>query len=458
MPSVALSSDDDGMVAFTVRDSRVNGPNLEVTGDGNRDVVYAVEIRNAVFQTPTPLQRPRHRRNGLTVQRGQDRDGKVYGRNPVVRYLDATNAAIVVRSFDGYGSQGGDGELAAATIDLAQASPKWTFARDLTQDAYRDWEITAAVGPGGIIRTVRDTASPSAPTGFDGIMAQTVSTNGPDIALDRIRVSNPHTPPGTQVTLTAVIRNNGWRAPQLTSPANLRVGEVVNNVFQQQAVIPFNITALPDQTQTLLHTRWMPIASTRMRFIVELIEPETDTSNNVADVMLGVLPPLNLQCADASVGNDLLASLTWQNDDLYEEVVVYRDDRFLSRLPGGRESYVDVTVGAGVHSWSVRGRIGRAESDPGAAVCGLILYVPMDYDHDQDVDDEDLEIFDPCRTGPEIAYNPDNLPPGCTLTPDAAGMIAADLDRDGDVDHDDYGRFQRCYGESGGAVPLSCRG
>jgi hypothetical protein len=71
---------------------------------------------------------------------------------------------------------------------------------------------------------------------------------------------------------------------------------------------------------------------------------------------------------------------------------------------------------------------------------------PADFDGDGHVNQADMTIFDHCFTGPQVLYNPQSLPPGCSLTPDGNGKIPADFDRDGDVDHDDFGSFQRFLG------------
>ncbi len=68
-----------------------------------------------------------------------------------------------------------------------------------------------------------------------------------------------------------------------------------------------------------------------------------------------------------------------------------------------------------------------------------------DLDHDADVDQADMSVFDHCFTGASVPYDPGSLPAGCTAIADATGRIPADLDRDGDVDHADFGLFQRCY-------------
>jgi len=79
--------------------------------------------------------------------------------------------------------------------------------------------------------------------------------------------------------------------------------------------------------------------------------------------------------------------------------------------------------------------------------------VRADFSRDGYVDAEDLEMFEACATGPMVFYDPAALPgplPGCSLTPGGDGRIAADFDRDGDVDQDDFGIFQRCYGTEAG--------
>lgn len=63
--------------------------------------------------------------------------------------------------------------------------------------------------------------------------------------------------------------------------------------------------------------------------------------------------------------------------------------------------------------------------------------IPGDCNGDHQVNDQDYTVYAACETGPGIPYDPANLPAGCT-SPVTGDFIAADFDKDGDVDTDDY--------------------
>jgi predicted outer membrane repeat protein len=82
--------------------------------------------------------------------------------------------------------------------------------------------------------------------------------------------------------------------------------------------------------------------------------------------------------------------------------------------------------------------------------------IPGDLTVDGDVDDDDVALLGDCFTGPAIPYDPQNLPAGCTLTPNGNGKIAADFNLDGDVDQEDFGIVQRCYSGEGNPANPGC--
>lgn len=85
----------------------------------------------------------------------------------------------------------------------------------------------------------------------------------------------------------------------------------------------------------------------------------------------------------------------------------------------------------------------RADDESGEIIDAVLASCPCDLDCDGDADGDDMRILAACGTGPAVPYAPDNLPPGCPLSPDLLGHIAADLDLDMDVDARDFAILQR---------------
>lgn len=79
---------------------------------------------------------------------------------------------------------------------------------------------------------------------------------------------------------------------------------------------------------------------------------------------------------------------------------------------------------------------GSTTSNPAALT--LLPRLAADLDGDCDVDQDDLDLFIACSSGPQISPVP--------------GCESSDLDHDGDVDQSDFGIFQRCFG--GEDIPL----
>ncbi len=115
--------------------------------------------------------------------------------------------------------------------------------------------------------------------------------------------------------------------------------------------------------------------------------------------------------------------------------------------------------GAATGNWNIV--VTKADCDdailPDALTVTLpVPDIPADFNGDGFVDEADFAIFEACFTGPAVPYDPNDLPPGCTLEPDEDGFIAADFDRDGDVDQTDFGIFQRCWSGEGNPADPNC--
>lgn len=79
-----------------------------------------------------------------------------------------------------------------------------------------------------------------------------------------------------------------------------------------------------------------------------------------------------------------------------------------------------------------------------------------DLDRDGDVDPDDFLAFSRCVTGPNALYEPSVSPASCTLAADENGKLDADSDEDGDIDQEDFGILQRCYSGPGKVVDPVC--
>lgn len=79
--------------------------------------------------------------------------------------------------------------------------------------------------------------------------------------------------------------------------------------------------------------------------------------------------------------------------------------------------------------------------------------VTGDLDGDRDVDLDDHALLVGCTGGPDVQYDPDNLPIGCKLSANEDGILSADADRNGRIDLADFGALQRCF-SAGLSEPL----
>lgn len=104
------------------------------------------------------------------------------------------------------------------------------------------------------------------------------------------------------------------------------------------------------------------------------------------------------------------------------------------------------TLDTGVYSaWVL---IEGGADSPQVVTVTMTIQTEGDFDSDGDVDIDDIAIFEACGTGPGVPYDPMALPLGCPLVPDGDDRIAADSDRDGDIDHTDFGALQSLFGKT----------
>ena len=166
-----------------------------------------------------------------------------------------------------------------------------------------------------------------------------------------------------------VIRNRGFSTASAEN-TTLRVGRVAGGVFEEFSSQPLAFDAAPGDLTEFEVRFVLPPETTILRVLVDPIGSETLTDNNEADLLLGVRAPKNLACAETAGGDDqYLVALSWENDDAYDAILVYRNGRLHAELPGDVVSYFDATAGVRSHEYVVRGRIRDSLSDPAGSTC-----------------------------------------------------------------------------------------
>ena len=353
-PSIAITAVDEGIVSFTSRSARESGS----VDAGNHSIVYAMPLQSgalAAFGLPQVIRPARCPEIGLA-----------FAEEPTALSLGGGGFAVATRSLARAGQRmDSDGDLAVAAIDLGVTTPTFTAWRPLTLDGEVDYDTSFAVS-GGTLRTVR--TSTGADGSFDSLVLQDFST-APDLALDAVRVSRAHPRPGTEVDLTIVLRNRGLETAT-NEATTLRIERVLESGVETIDTVPYTFDAVPGERLEVDYRFVVPPETTTIRVSADPIGSEVQNTNNQSEVVIGVLPPSGLTCAETAGGGlEYLVSLSWTNEDTYDSVLVYRNGRLHAELPGGAIGYLDETAGVRRHVYAVRGRIGSATSDPTGAVC-----------------------------------------------------------------------------------------
>jgi len=361
-PAVTMYDSDSAIVAFTSRSLRVLRDGTKViAGEGNKDLVQVLELRNGTWQTPVELQ-----------INSDTRSGRFYGRTPQPVYLNENAVAVVCRNYDGFGRDGGDGELSIALGDLRQPPFHWSKVRDLTDDTLRDWEIAAAlkgspgaavVGP--VIRTVRDSAAGL--TGYDGLLFADIGHFEPDLSV-AIEDFDEYAAPGSSVTLRATIGNEGLYWPMTPETTTIRIGTVdTNGTFQELDAQSFTYGLRPDETAEVVFTLTVPSMRTQLRVAADPLSTELEANelaNNAADAWIGVPAPENFTYTAMQEGSGYRVEFHWNRTGEYERLIFSRDGVPRWVLEGSDLTTSEVPVAPGTYTWSLQAAVGRAYSEP----------------------------------------------------------------------------------------------
>ncbi|MBL8878010.1 MAG: thrombospondin type 3 repeat-containing protein [Phycisphaerales bacterium] len=376
MPAVAIWDSNRVMVGCTARQVKIIDGAPVTAGEGNKDLVFAIERRNGVWQPP--------------VQMRIDpdlRSGKFYGQTPKPVYLDSETIVMLARNFDGWGRNGGDGELSMAIGRVPQESGdiNWSEMRDLTDDAVRDWELAVAAGGPQLIRTVRDRGDGG--PDYDGLVFQDIGLWLPDAAVKSLEYER-YPSAGETVTLNAVLTNAGWKWPLAAEVVTVRIGTLDSEgAFHEFDSAPFTFDLLPDETDVVTFAFEAPGPLTKLRIKIDPITPESagssPTTNNSMDGDIGVAPPTNLLATVIDDATGARVVLQWNNAEKYDELVFQRDAETPRDLPGTTRVAAERNLPPGSYNFSVRGKMGVEPNHAlSTAVVINVLVIGPDADGD----------------------------------------------------------------------------
>lgn len=297
-PALALDAQGQPLVVFLV--PPMIGDEL-TSGLSNRSALWAAYRRAAVWETAAI---------------GPD----VFAETPEVQIHPRNRATIMFRRFSADALEHRDGDLAAATADLAQQPLKWT-SDYLTDDGQTNWKVAYALDAGterNFVVNVKQeplTGAFAVPTAPARRLARTpivqvhsAAANGPAVAnmifedqpdltlrAQDIHFSDSHPRPGDTVTITAAVRNQGLGA--------LAEGALFTVKFYdgapQLGAAPFHQATF---TQPLAFGETTEISADYrvsqggLHDITVIVDAdrqvaESDEDNNTATAVLGQMPP-----------------------------------------------------------------------------------------------------------------------------------------------------------------------
>ncbi len=439
MPSLALSSRDSAVVGF------ISDPNTTVeavrVGLTGGELLAGHITRDGPSFNFTPPPTVNFLRCVTSTDPAVVTSNPYYARWPQVLHLGGNKFGVIARSMSNPRQYDPDGEVGFAVADFALPDATWHVA-NLTDDDQIDAEIGATV-VGDKVRVIRTIGPELITTGVVDVIDFDLL---PDLAIVDAQLSNRFAAPGQLLRVHVATRNLGFRSASASHQDTVvRVGYVDDASFVELGNVAFTFDVAPGEIAQVAVDIVTPLDVSLLRIQVDPLGEETVLDNNELGIAIGVQPPQGLTCRVVPVGDQEYIRLRWDNADIYDRILVYRDGQRIAQLRGDATEYADTDAEFGPHSWSLRGVVLSTRSPQASAICDGSVCPLGDLDCDGETSNEDLSLFLGCISGP---YEPYDF--GCEL---------ADMSGDGDVDLADCMRFQRRFSATAWTVgDLNCDG
>ncbi|MEM7262043.1 MAG: hypothetical protein AAF488_08625, partial [Planctomycetota bacterium] len=339
-PTMALRSDDDGLVVFTALPP--DAPEDDSGFGGGSRYVFGCRLVNGVFQEPTVI---RGRCDARTYGWSQSVtwDLGVFGNPADGIYHERPEWVMTYQDFGTMGLAPGSGNVMVTTLD--ETTNEWSPPIALMEPGSIMTNVSATVA-NGCVHSIHFDAGPATAGGVAGYLGGGGSPGykihdtmmQPDAAIVRCELSDPMSGPGSLVDGHLVIENQGLASTAYNLTGDSLIGVELVFISEDGAGGPggsietvmqtFPLPVLRvGETHAIDFTIEMPRIPVRF---VARINPninDRNTVNDVSECYLGAPAPESLACsivtrtlADESTGYGVI--LEWDNPVIYDLVLI----------------------------------------------------------------------------------------------------------------------------------------
>jgi hypothetical protein len=253
----------------------------------------------------------------------------------------------------------------------------------LTKDDNVHSNVNGSIS-GGVLHTIHlNGGSAKVPQGAGGgggasePKFETMDTKlAPDPAVVDCRLSFQFPAPGSSVTASVDIENVGLAGTPYDaggqSAVDVRAVFVAEDGTEHVAASKKMQQIHPGEKTTVELQLEMPLDPVLLRVELNPSPLDANVLNNWRTCFFGAPRPMDFTCVREVLADEdqrSVALLSWTNAAIYDQLVISRDGASLASLPGTSEKFVDLYVGPGPHTYSIRGRILASKSS--AAACDL---------------------------------------------------------------------------------------
>ncbi len=412
-PKIYLKSDDDGLLVFTALDKNVP---MRDTGLGVGRYLYGVRLVDGIFGEPFRVHGKCRKRQYGFSQSGSidipvliDPLDKLKWKNP--------EWVMIFQGFGEIGSREASGNVMVTV--LPEGGEAWSPPVNLTPDDNIHSNVAATVTSKGIHSIHLDGGPATFNPAVGGGGGLLDSKKGfvvmdtplePDPAITGCRFDFPYASPGSQVKVTVAVENAGFVSTPVNksdgkSALGIKIVLIDSNGGQLTAAEDMVPELEPGQTTLVNLMVEVPLDPARLRAELDPGPFDRDRTNNVRECFFGTPAPKNFTCEPIDFtdvdeeGNDvttLAVKLTWENQAIYDQLLLYRDGAMTTALPGACKMWIDTETTSGTHTYEIRGRILVSQSQKVSCTLDVVPPLPPGLFRRGDADGNGTpEITDP---------------------------------------------------------------